>query len=366
MLKLDELFKLFEEVEKSDLLTEQEKLSANAEIVLKLLIPRIEITGKTIGNQEVLNRFINGVPGSSVGEKLSQLNIMVTASGKIDRRGKNLTLLTEKISILDALTRLFDEFEASPAGFLNETFIAAFFPNGEKLDATKSNKINIITDVRADKEYSIKTITKGSKVGGSAYNLCNTIHVYGKVVYLIFEKGFTGKGDEKSATSYEMYEYEVTEDNLSSISVDGYPNARVYYDKYKNTFAKKQALKEEPLSQISPDALAQAKAASLQQEPENKAVKIEKADFEIKRDLYAAGRSVKLNFSTAQALEELSEAVGDAIEKIKLLHQEMQTLSTSLSGYFTARNEQEKQKIAQQMFGASKQVDPKTKEIVEK
>lgn len=365
-LDLDGLFALFEELNAGDLLTEQ--LSVNAETVLKLLIPKIEITGKSIGNQEVLNRFIEGVPGTSIGEKLNQLSIMTTKSGKVDKRGKNLSLLTEKIAILDALTRMFTEFEASPAGFLNETFISAFFPGGTKIDAQTANSQNLITDVRADKEYSIKTISKNSVVGGSAYNLCNTVHNYGSVTYLVFEKGFSGKGESKTATSFTMYEYVVTKDNLSSISLKGGGNAAEYYAKYKDTFegnktSEKQLKEQEP---IAPEEATQTNPDSPQPETRQEKVKIEKRDFIISPNLYkgAGVDPVTVNFSTAQALEDLSEAIGDAIEKIKLLHQEMQTLAAAMSKYFTSQREEEKQQLAQQMLGASEKVEPKTKEVV--
>lgn len=372
-LDLDRLFNLFEEIEKEDLL--QEKLSIGAETVLKLIIPKIDITGKSIGNQEILNKFIEGVPGTSIGEKLNQLSILTTKFGKVDKRGKNLSLLTEKIAILDALTRLFNEFEASPAGFLNETFVSAFFPGGFKIPAGSANSENIVTDVRGDKEYSIKTITPGTKIGGSVYNLCNTIYHYGEVVYLIFEKGSVGKGEEKKITSFTMYEYSITKDNLSSILLDekeGNRTAADYYAQYQHIFSKdnsKEKLEEE-MPQIPTDKLTQKKDASSEKKsvksnPKQKKEKIPKLNFIIDSALYKSSDPVVVNFSTDQALEELSLAIGDAIVKIKTLHQDMQILTESLSKYFVSQKEQEKVEIANKMINASENVEPKTKEVLD-
>lgn len=360
-LDLDSLFTLFEELDTSELESLKEQLTVNAELVLKLLIPKIEITGKTIGNQEVLNKFISGVPGTTVSDKLNQLNVALTQAGKIDKRGKNLSLLTEKIAILDALNRMFNEFDASPAGFLNETFLAAFFPGGTKISAEVANSQNLITDVRGDKEYSIKTLTKGSEIGGSAYNLCNTVYHHGEVVFLVFYKKFEGSGEGKKVGSYVMYEYSVTKNNLSEIKLkDSNMTAADYYEKYKHTFEKGSKPLQEKELQASPSELAAGAPNIKQKQPEA----IQKSKFIIPKQFFAGEPAATVNFSTEQALEEIAESIGDALTRIKELHQDMQNLASALSKYFTSTNAQEKETLAQQMIGSSKQVDPKTKEIV--
>lgn len=388
MLKLDELFKLFEELETSGLLGEAQgdyeaKLKAMTpeQKVLELIIPKMQIAGNTIGNQEVLDRFVKTLGGKSVGQKLQSLNVQMTKAGKVSNSKKNLSVLTEKVAILDALATMFREFEASPAGFLNETFVAAFI-GGSKIPAGVGNAEKIVTDVKGEDgiQYSIKTLTLGSDVDGSAFNLCNTVEKYGSVTYLIFIKDqSTGE-----TSAYTMYEYIIDKKNLFNIPLKGSEGTvGDVYNKYKNKLPYLDSKREIP----QPKGLEEAEITDLQvQAAEEKAAqaqektlaadqKLTKAKqkeeekdlarkFVIPESLWKKGKTVTVNFSTDAVLTMLAQSIGDAINRIEQLHLEIRKLTQNMSQYFTEADPQRKQALGEEMLQSSREVEPKTKDVV--
>lgn len=372
-LDLDSLFTLFEELEKNWLLTEEEVLTSE-QLVLKLLIPRIEITQKTLGNNKILRDFISKISGQNIAEKLNSLDFAIKKeSQKVPSEDDKMQNIIERIAILDALSRMFNEFDASPAGFLNEDFISAFFPDGKALNAQESNDKNLITDVvvgdiNRGEHYSLKTLTKGSKIGGSAFNLCNTIAIAGSVTYLVFYKSFEGAGENKKVSSYSMAQKQITRENLGSsgIKLGGSMNIEQYYEKYKHLFGTKKEenpLQEDVTQQVPLDAISSIKNVKkdIKQDTDEKM----KVEFVIPETEFSTPVATVV-FSTEEALKRISILVGETIQKIKELHDTMQELTSGLAKYFTTQDLAEKEKLGVQMIETSKYLEPKTEEIVQK
>lgn len=373
MLKLDDLFQLFEELETPNTsLFEQDNVVATEDKVLKFIIPKIELSQKTLGNNEVLNKFAKQIIGNTLAEKLNGLNIQLTKMGKVDKRGQNLQLLIEKVAILDALRRMFQDFDASPAGFLNETFVSAFFENGKVEDATTANINHLIQDVSdGDKKYSIKTLGKSSAIGGSAFNLCNTIWNYGEVTYLLFEK----LSNEKQVTAYVLKQFVINKDNLSSLTTSDGENMAEYYKKHEPYFHKPnenkeiQEREESSLTTSLRDVgTLQKKSPEAEQDiPQKKfsSKEVERVKFKIARQMFGEPTAT-INFSTQQALIDIKEMVGEAIVQIEQLHQKLDVLTKSISQYFITPDVNKKQEMGQNMIKLSGEVKPKTEDIVKK
>ena len=372
-LDLNQLFEMFEQLEKNVLskdqdptssLQEQDSLVASEDKILKYVIPKIELSQRTLGNNEVLKSFASQIIGNTLADKLNGLNIQLTKMGKIDKRGQNLQLLIEKVAILDALRRMFYDFDASPAGFLNEAFVAAFFKNGKVEPASTANKNHLIQDVSdGDKKYSLKTLGKSSLIGGSAFNLCNTVWNYGEVTYLLFEK-VSGEG---GVTAYALKEYVVNKGSLSSLSTKEGENMARYYERHEKYFHKPNQTPEELQEKEAPSLdNASPDTADVQQlEPQQPEEDIQKVKFSIPRQMFGEAKAV-VNFSTQQALIDIKEMVGEAILQIEELHKKLDLLTRSVSQYFVTTDMSKKQQVGKNMIDLSEDIKPKTKEIVEK
>lgn len=372
MLKLDDLFQLFEQLEHSEkVLSEQDIVVATEDKILKYIIPKIELTQQTLGNNEILKQFSNKIIGNTLSEKLNGLNIQLTKMGKIDKRGQNLQLLIEKVAILDALRRMFQDFDASPAGFLNEGFISAFFENGVAENTAYTNQNHLIQDVSdGDKKYSVKTLGKSSSIGGSSFNLCNTIWNYGEITYLLFEK----KSSDKQVVAYSLREFVINKDNLSSLRTSSGENMADYYKKNEAFFHKpKEENKLKEAEETTIDNVPVDVGTVQTKNPEGAGIEqaqpdpkeIEKAQFVIPRQMFGKATAT-VNFSTQQALIDIKEMVGEAITQVEELHEKLNILTNSIAQYFITTDRNKKQQMGQKMIDVSAEVKPKTEDIAKK
>lgn len=221
---LDELFTLFEEVEKSGILLEKSGEGKET----KLVLPRLYLSedfGKE-GNvdRKELERVVYAATkgAGDAFDKLKVLNEQMQ-SFKKGTLGKvrSPTRILSQIMLLETFNRLFKSFGASPAGFINEGILSVFY-KGRQEAVEKGNKEHQIGDV-IDSEgnpISIKTKTdKAPFVEGSIFNLYNSINgnKNKKVIFDIYLKTKTGEteGGSGEVGSLTAYRFEVNPDNIN-------------------------------------------------------------------------------------------------------------------------------------------------------
>lgn len=238
-LDLDQLFKLFEEVEKLTPLEESPNPTSSPSIDgvpnigdgegITFKLPRLHISenwGKeTDPDKEDLVMALKtaGVdlgPGTPI-EKLNQLKQGLNQSIqqlKTSAQVENPAKLLSQLVVFDTINRLFNSFQSSPLGFINEAFLSVLY-GGQQIPTGEGNKESQIGDVKdADGiPVSVKTLSPGTQIGGSVRNLLESIKTSpGKKVYFdIFVKNpQKGKGE---ITELEAYRFEINEQNLSEI-----------------------------------------------------------------------------------------------------------------------------------------------------
>ena len=196
MLKLDELFKLFEEVEKSDLLfeAEEKEFFLDPSLYQVHISDKLASKGEGTDNQRLRDAVLSGLGRSaSPATLLNTLNTRISNLEKDLEDAKNpkqrsISALFSRLVLVDAIIRLFNDFQAQATGWLNEPFIAAFY------GATAEHKAAAGADDVADlvaqgTHYSIKTLSKTSPVKGSIQDIKTSISKSNKPVYFhVYEK----------------------------------------------------------------------------------------------------------------------------------------------------------------------------------
>ena len=188
ILEIEEIFSFIKE--QKEILEEQEvSFEASPEKALELLIPKIEINPKTLGDSEVLQRVIKKTKKGSPSSTIVALNDVIkkTSGGQISKRGLRSSL--EGLGVLCALKKLFNDFDSASTGFINESFLALFFEDGKVIPSSKANAANLVADVMVKGVPNVSLKTRAdSVIDGSAFNLCNNIKKYNEVQYYFFRK----------------------------------------------------------------------------------------------------------------------------------------------------------------------------------
>jgi len=237
-LDLDALFKLFEEIEPT--LKEKETSQKEpAEITTEektVKMPRLHISEEwgEVGSPD-RNELIEAIKLASGGEvssdpyetltKLEQgfLSLEKRVEQKISSENPGQAL--SQLVVLDTINRLFNSFQASPLGFINEAFIAALYGGEQiKLHSQEDDRDkNQIGDVKLKDgtPVSIKTIKPNGNVYGSIENLKKSIEGSpNKVVFFdIFTKQYDGnKGKVKSKViGIKAYRFKIDEQDLQTL-----------------------------------------------------------------------------------------------------------------------------------------------------
>lgn len=225
MLKLDELFKLFEEVENSTLLEKPEgsvRTQTGEQKTIK--IPRLFISedwGKkgNVDRQDLeialqsAGVALGGDPITAIKQLQEGLNKSI-ADLKGGITSENPAVILSKLVVFDTINRLYNSFQSSPLGFVNEAFMSVLY-GGQQIKTSEGNKESNIGDVK-DKDgtpVSIKTIAPATPIKGSVENLRQSLAKYGKVYFDIFIKQMSG--DE--IVNFELLRFEVNRENVEKL-----------------------------------------------------------------------------------------------------------------------------------------------------
>lgn len=223
---LDDLFTLFEEVEKSGILLEKKEVITEKGKVLNL--PRLYLSedfGKeaTVDREELV-RIVQSATsgGADAFDKLKILNEQMQNFKKgLLGPVRTPSRILSQIMLLETFNRLFKSFGASPAGFINEGILSAFY-EGFQEDATEANQKFEIGDVKDSQGNPISIKTKTAKapiVDGSIFNLYKSINnsPNKKVIFDIYIKETTGKTEDGGGEvgTLTAHTFEVNADNIN-------------------------------------------------------------------------------------------------------------------------------------------------------
>lgn len=215
ILEIEEIFSFIKE--QKEILEEQEvTFEASPERALELLIPKVEINPKRLGDSEVLQRVIKKINTGKPTTTIAALNDVVkqTSTGQISKKGLRGSL--EGLGVLCALKKLFNDFDSASAGFINESFLALFFDDAKAIPSKDANAANLVADVMANGVPNVSVKTRADNViDGSAFNLCNNIFRYKEVEYYYFRK--TTEGSDVSG--FELFYTSLGVEELNKIRI---------------------------------------------------------------------------------------------------------------------------------------------------
>lgn len=381
-LKLGGLLEMIDNVE--NMIPEQASKEQRNKL-LKLLIPEIKIPERgTPADTSVVDKFMSSVAGKDPLERMSRLNQLdMTKSGDFSKTGNNLSLLIERISILEYMRSMFNEFQASPLGFVNESFMAVMF-GGSKVEVQKKSRSEdtdadpeaeeahkTVTDMVANGElYSLKTLTPGSKVGGSCDYLARTLSESKNtsVKYLICEKGIVSK----QVVNITIYEYVLDSSQLDKITVYAKDKEKVQTFFHKVFKEKKNIIhmgdylrvwsqKERILNILN------QKNKNLQKEDASALTqginKIPAYRFNIRPQEYKSGRSVTIEFSVEENMDMLEQMVGQALSQVETIHDRLKELVEGLQQYFVITNKERRAQVGKKMTSAAEAIQEPTQQI---
>lgn len=234
-LDLDNLFKLFEEIEPTlkergpaqTSLTREPSTSGKEETkgievspkeILEFIVPEVVYREKNIAqNKDVIDSLVKEyLTGDTVTERLRRLShISDTASGTVKKSATTeIPYLVKKLAVIDGILAVFKSFEASTAGFVTEQVVASLFGTEAQRKSTRGTTDDgYVTDVEINgKQYGIKAVASDTKRLMSSYNFVRTISEHGSITLLDCEK-IIGKGGD--VEGFHVLEEEVTPNSTS-------------------------------------------------------------------------------------------------------------------------------------------------------
>lgn len=245
-LDLNNLFKLFEEIEKSGILTEGEgstssPIEKGGEEVKTIKVPRLFISEEwgelESSDRGDLDRAITLATGgkqstdpfetlTNLEEGLKELEQKILKKVSADSPGRVLGQLV----VIDTINRLFNSFQSSPLGFVNEAFVSALYggkqvklnrqETGDESEAESlSNQIgDVITSDGIP--VSVKTLVPNGTVKGSWKNLIDSFNNQPpekqKIYFDVFSKETSEK--DKKVLGFTAYRFEINPGNIEQLS----------------------------------------------------------------------------------------------------------------------------------------------------
>lgn len=192
MLKLDELFKLFEEVENTRILVEQDiETTGEQEKILKLPKFRISEQWGTPGtdDRKIIELFTSKIVGSSLKEKLSSLQAFVKGCDESCVQAKDISEILANLVFLDSLASLIYDFNDKTGGFLFESLLSVLLGGQSRQIPTPGGPkqpIEDLLDSDGKSPLSLKFLFSGPKyIKGSEGNLAEGVLKYKKPIKFI-------------------------------------------------------------------------------------------------------------------------------------------------------------------------------------
>ena len=231
----DTLLEMVEQVLDLDILplTEEKELSSGKKFVLSL--PRYspsEAWGdpETMDRQQIDNIFKVVRGGTSIPGRIQYLNDFLSPE-KAKRKTSPRVIINTMI-IIESLKAAMNHFNEASAGFVFEAFMAAL--TGGHQEAGRIKGTLPIEDFVAFSQFggknipvSLKLLGKSTGVKGSFTNLVDFLFVRGEpaikylVAYKTYEGGDKATGDKGSVGALEIWEFDITRENLTSFLAGG-------------------------------------------------------------------------------------------------------------------------------------------------
>lgn len=224
---LDDLFTLFEEVEKSGLLTEakMQKLAVSYDGIPEIPITELPWAQMESNDEAVkvsrmqIQQFLDNISGEDLSDKIRSINEVMSGDPEaLQTKFSNLSggsAIASTLSylvFLKTLTNLISNFNASSAGFSFEAFLGVLLGGGQI--ATGKGTIADLTD-KSGTPISLKLYQEKSvKAGGSWSDLVKDLSrpPY-KMQYVVVTKTLEGSGSSL-AGSLRFYRFDLTLDNI--------------------------------------------------------------------------------------------------------------------------------------------------------
>jgi len=173
--------------------------------------------GPQAGQRKLLEDYLNQIEGSTLSEKLTNLNEFMTNPDLASKSpGDKIAKILGYLVFYKTLTRVITNFNASSAGFSFESFLAVL-TGGEQIATGQETIADYITQ---EGEYvSLKLYNEASvEVGGSFQDLVDDLADESKnndMTYLVVLKDLDGDGlDQEGKLNF--YEFKLTLDNVAN------------------------------------------------------------------------------------------------------------------------------------------------------
>lgn len=338
-LDLENLFTLFEELESLSVLTEKPTPQVASSQSITFEIPKLHISEKwgdadrNPPERQELQRVVGAAFGNKagngkVGEMLKSLEGQMVSIINKTTRTKDIKKLLSRLILLDTMYRMFSSFQASPAGFVNESFMSVFYGGGQIPAAKAKGKIGDVIIEKNGREISIKTLRPNAYIHGSKRDLSNSINrAKDKIVtFDVFEK----QTESTEVVALKYYTFNV--------------NPEVY-----------RQLTGEDIMPPKPEA------------EDNLEEKKTDSQFAWSHDKWKsiAGDPVTINFSKDIIQKGLEFAVNNIQKEIFSLFANLQSLTKYINEYLMSEKSG-RTDLAQKAVDISKQIQPETEKVIGK
>jgi len=265
-LTVDELFKLFEEVEKSGILLEEPRRAMEQLSVTYDGIPEIPIAelpwakmdsndeGVRVSRQQI-QQFLQNITGEDLYDKIDSINKVMNgdpeeliASGQFGKeRGDIIGNTISYLVFLKTLTNLISNFNASSAGFSFEAFLGVLLGGGQI--ATGQATIADLKD-KAETPISLKLYQeKAPKAGGSWTDLVGDLTRSPNMMqYVVVTKDLQGEGSNLQGV-LKFYRFNLTLQNIVDVMYNTGTNKELVAIP-RAVFANKNLLKIEEVPRL--------------------------------------------------------------------------------------------------------------------
>jgi len=358
ILEIEEIFSFINE--QKELLEQQEVgFEASPERALELLIPKIEINPKTLGDSEVLQRVIKKIKKATPSATITSLNDVIkqTSSGQISKRGLRSSL--EGLGVLCGLKKLFNDFDSTSTGFINESFLALFFEDGKVIPSAKANNANLVADIMVNGVPNVSLKTRAdSVIGGSAFNLCNNIKKYNEVQYYFFRKNTQGA----EVAGFELFYTSLGLESLAKIKL-------VAKDREDEERLNELGLNTvyDYYNLIDRENLWNNKSLKLEEEDldQETDLRLPKPKFTITLDDLGLKSQGEVQFSVEQLYESIKQQIAASQQQIVAIHRNLQVITQILPMYLLdteVKKASHKEKMLESVFQVEQIVSSELKE----